>query len=340
MITKLYYLLFCSALLFLSNCSPPIHIPVQSIHIATAANVKIISVDESLQKHLNAEPGNRKKKLTEKQILKIARKTEKKAKKEYTIMRSDKPLAVTVQTDSVQKTIYLQTHRDFLTFLNMKYVFRSKDSSDIYAYKQWAYPKRNYISFNDGEISVSRFAPIKNGAVIATISESIPIFNLKSSYGHYNSAGFIAPELGIDYFYRQNRFLSFTLGAATDVLPLPIDYFGPQYIERGSVIYTSVRNNIVMGSFDAGYGISSSRLYWSNIPINDTVHPKIKIRTNSLGLSLSANYRITKNLRAGILYQPNLINLNFSPVFSYQHYLSFHCIWYLHKTGNKIWGYK
>ncbi len=143
--------------------------------------------------------------------------------------------------------------------------------------------------------------------------------------GRYFSGGVLGIQYGIDYFYHENSFLSFAVGAATDVLPLNIDYFGNGYIERASALYTSLRNNMVIGSFDLGYGISFSRLFYTRITHGDTISMDKSIKTTGLGLSFSAHYRITRNLKVGFLYQPNLLNLNSSPTFSYQHYMAVQC---------------
>jgi hypothetical protein len=63
-------------------------------------------------------------------------------------------------------------------------------------------------------------------------------------------------KTGLDYFYRENRYLSLSLGAATD-LPLADKKSIPLngFVKTASTFYTSLRANRVLGSFDLGYGI-------------------------------------------------------------------------------------
>jgi hypothetical protein len=194
------------------------------------------------------------------------------------------------------------------------------------------YPKKNIVTVTGGVIRISRFMPVKTGTVNITISHGVQIFHLRTDGGQYNSAGILGLEAGVHYFYRENRFLSFNAGAGTDVLPLPIDYFGPGYIQRGSTIYTSISNNIIKGRFAIGYGLTLSRLYWTALPINDFLLAERKTSTTGMGPSFSAGYRVRENLRTGLLYQPTLLNLNHRAVFSYQHYVAVHCTWNLWNT--------
>jgi hypothetical protein len=333
-----------------SGCSPRANKPLQRVYITTDKNVRIISIDGKVPVRSSVKPGLLPTDSSNLRQLYIAAKKLYKAEKKagtqvgkisdvYFVPRSNNPLAMELDFDSTQKTIYLEPKKNYGRFLNMRYVFRLKDSMDLLAYKRWIYPKKNVITIAGNDIRISRLAPEKKNAIYGSISPGVQIFNLKKDNGQYNSAGIVGAEIGLDYFYRENRFLSFNIGAATDAVPLPIDYFGPAYIERGSAVYTSIRDNIIKGRFDIGYGVSISRLYWTATPIDYMPGATgSKVRTTGLGLSLSAHYKMKQNIRVGLLYQPNLININYTPVFAYQHFMAVQFTWSLHgrnKPGKK-----
>jgi hypothetical protein len=331
-------------MVFFSACTHVISVqrPVQRIYITTATNVKVVLVGDAKPIHLPARHGKAvngfspfkgKKYLSPEQFLKVTHKQSLKAERKskgYFVIRSNQPLPILLQVDSTKKTIYLHPRQDYGRFLNMKYIFTPKDSLNEYAGKRWIYPRKNVLTVTDTGIDISRIKPVKQGTVNLTMATGLQIFSLKRSAGQYNNGGIFGIDMGVDYFYRENRFLSFNAGAAAvPVLFLGNITSGPlyDYVEKGSVVYTSVRNNMVKGKFDAGYGLSFSRLYWAEIPVDTVKVTGRKERTTGLGLSFSAHYKVTPNCRAGILYQPNLVNINRSPAFGYQYLISVHITW-------------
>jgi len=287
----------------LVSCSDHLRRPMQKIHITTDnKKIKVVSVDgRNLNDFSRGSRG-------------------------YLIQRSNKPLAITLQVDSSQKTVYIQPRRTYGWLLNMNYLFSTKQSSEYYEGKRWRYPRKNYVETTENGIRRIRFPSENLGTVHPTISYSVPIFNLKTDMGRYFSGGVLGIQYGVDYFYHEHSFLSFAVGAATNVLPLPIDYFGNGYIERASTLYASIQNNnILIGNFDIGYGVNISRLFYTRITHGDTTNLDKSIKTTGVGLSFSAHYKITPNLKVGFLYHPNLLSLNSSPAFSYQHYMAVQC---------------
>ena len=295
--TALFAIIVCFV-----SCSDQLRCPMQKILIKTDdKRIKAISIDGGNQDDFS------------------------RGSKSYLIQRSNKPLPITFQIDSGKKTVFLQPRRTYGWLLNANYLFGPKEPLEYYTGKRWRYPRKNYIVTTDSSIRRIRFLSEKAGTVHPTISYSIPIFNLKTDKGQYSSGGVLGIQYGIDYFYHEKKFVSFAIGAATDVLPLPIDYFGNGYIERASALYVSIRNNMQFGSFDIGYGINLSRLFYTRITRGDTTNMDESIKTTGLGLSFSIHYKIMRNFKVGFLYQPNLLNLNSSPALSYQHYMAVQC---------------
>jgi hypothetical protein len=286
---------------------------MQRIYIATEKNLKIVSLNGSMPNDSSITIKSYRDALEAVKIKRLSR--------GYFVQRSDKPLPIVLQIDSIQKTVFLQPKRTYSWLLNAKYLFGPNEPTDYYVGKRWIYPRKSFVTANDSIISGRRIALEERGGVYVTISPSIPIIDLKTDYGRYLTAGVVGIELGVDYFYKKNKFLSFNIGAATDALP--VDHFG-DFDEEANVLYTSMRNNMVFGSFDIGYGISFSRLFYYRNYF-DSSYRRESISTTGLGLSFSAHYKLARNFKVGFLYQPNLISLNSSPTFSYQHYMAVQC---------------
>ncbi|MBS1653904.1 MAG: hypothetical protein JSU05_03590, partial [Bacteroidetes bacterium] len=184
----------------------------------------------------------------------------------------------------------------------------------------------NYIFIKDSSIRIKRFENLQKGTV--ALSFSFPLitgFVIKPEGKPYRSAGLFGIEAGADYFYRENRYLSLHTGAGTDATF--VEYFGTGYIEHAAVLYSNIRNNYVLGSFDLGYGINFSQFIWKRQTLGDTINMDQTIKNNAIGLSLSANYRISNHLRMGMLYQPCFINTGAQRADGYQHYICLKMSW-------------
>lgn len=281
--------------------------PVQKVIISADKNIKVISVDrvtviDSSFKKINAT-------------------------RAYYIPRSYEPLKVKLQIDSTTKTIFLMPKNSFAYWYNIPSTYGIGMLVDKDNMKRYGYSKRNYLELEDTLIRRYNFAPTKKGTL--NLSLSLPyttVFNIKAIDKRYKSAGVFGLEAGLDYFYRDNNYLSVNLGIATDRFG---EYFGPGYVQTANVKYSSLRNNNIVGSFDFGYGINVSQVKWTQQTIGDTIKIDHLIKNTQLGLSLSAQYRLGYYFRLGVLYQPTLLNTDFKTSFDYQHYLSLNLSWKL-----------
>ncbi|HEY5463342.1 MAG TPA: hypothetical protein VIJ95_08800 [Hanamia sp.] len=309
-----YFTISLAIILLLSSCATLLNQPIQRIFISTDKNIKAVSISKSLSADCS--------------LLRIDAPTI------YYIARSTKPLEVDLQLDSTKKTIFLKARNSFAFWANIENygIGMLVDKDNI---KRYAYPKRNYFNIKDTTIKRYAFAPIRKGTINLSLSWPFPsFFSLQSETGNYNSVGVLGLQTGIDYFYKNNQYVSLNFGAATDVFG---DYFGP-YFESGNTVFTSIMNNNVVGSFDLGYGISLSKFQWKRTTIGDTINLDQSIKSTALGFSLSAQYRFGNYFRFGFLYQPDFVRLNRQPALKYQHYFSFNFIWKLpikNATENK-----
>lgn len=290
-----------------SSCATLLNGPVQNIHIASDERIKDISVENAiLIDSLVREPHG---------------------SGTYLVQRSRAPLSIHAQLDSGgKKTIRIWPHNSIAWWVNIENygvgMLVDWKNPKRYAYRRW-----NYLALKDTMIVWRRFAPVPKGTVYASLSGYIAnIFSLRSPEGQSVTGGPIGLGIGIDYFYKSDHFLSFSAGAATSEF---VDHIGKGNYSTGHTFFGSVRNNLVIGSFNLGYGLSVSDLSWSKITSDDTVSRKRSARNLGIGFSFSAHYLLGKHLKFGILYQPSLFSLDHSLSFGYQHYLSAGLTWSL-----------
>jgi hypothetical protein len=253
--------------------------------------------------------------------------------RKYYVRRSRDFLKVNLQIDSSKKSIFLKPKNSFAFWLNFSNygIGMLIDKNNP---KRFAYSNSYHLIAGDTSNKRYRFIPIKEKRKIAPFNKgtinfslSLPvttIFNIKTIHGQYESEGIFGLEAGVDYYYKYKHCLAINLGAGTDVFPY--DYFGSGYIYRSNTIFVSARDNFVLKNFNLGYGINLAKYNWEEYSL-DTSKIGYSLSNMALGLSLSAQYRITKHFSIGILYQPNLLNTSFKPTFGYQHYISLNVIW-------------
>jgi len=291
---------------FFPSCATLLNGPTQNIRIAADKKIKNISVENALfVDSLAREPHG---------------------SGTYSVRRSLAPLSIHAQLDSGEKIIRIWPHNSIAWWVNIENygagMLVDRKNPKRYAYRHW-----NYLTLKDTMIVWRRFAPVPKGTVYGSLSVSLAnTFSMRSPQGRSITGGPIGLGLGIDYFYKSDRFLSFSAGAATSAF---VDHIGKGYYNVGRTFFGAVRNNLIIGSFDLGYGLSVSDLLWSKFTISDTVNRDRSFRNSGIGFSFSAHYLLGKYLRFGILYQPTLFSIDRSSSFGYQHYLSAGLIWSL-----------
>jgi hypothetical protein len=243
------------------------------------------------------------------------------------VERSKKPLAVELQVDSTKKTLLLPSRNSTAYWLNIYFndgIGMLVDKNNL---KRYAYPKRNYFTVKDTTIKRYAFAPIRKGTINLSLSLPIPsFFYLQPESENYVSIGSFGLQTGVDYFYKNNRYVSLNFGAGTDIFG---EYLGKGYRESANLLFANLMNNYIAGRLDFGYGINLSKFQWRRITYGDTTNRDKTVKNILAGFSLSTQYRFGNYFRLGILYQPDLFRINTSPAFKYQHYISLNLTWKL-----------
>ncbi len=144
--------------------------------------------------------------------------------------------------------------------------------------------------------------------------------------------GFNGYGLGIEYSYKENRFLETSFSfVLTFELPFPASV-DKEYNKSLYSYFISTTDNIIHKRFTFGYGINYSVNYWSewyrdlgtvNLPIIE----KTTYENRSLGVTLNSYYRIGKTLNVGFIYRPSLFNLDNGFDLTYEHLISLELNW-------------
>jgi len=282
---------------------------MQKIFIETDKNTKIISVNKSVSSDssLVSQP----------------------PPKTYNVRRSIEPLIITVEIDSTQRPITLQPKNSPEYLLNILYNFGIGMLVDKNNVRRYEYPSRNYFTMTDTVIKRYRFSPTEKGTTCFSFSLPLMLnhFTIKTTNGNYNTGGMYGIKTGLDYFYKRNKYLSLSTGAATDIFG---EYWlsDTSYLEQGDALFASLKMNRLIGSIDFGYGIHISQLRWKK-DFGDTTKTDLLVRNVGVGPALSAEYHTGKYCRIGIYYQPLLYDIKSMTFTNYQHYLSFALLWQL-----------
>jgi hypothetical protein len=285
-----------------SACATVLNGGTQKISIRTDNNLKVVSVDSSLKIF-----GDR---------------------SSFYVERSRNPLKVNIQTDTSKKQILIQSHNSVAYWANIYFNYGIGMLIDRDRPGRYSYPKRIYLHIDDKELKINRFEPISKGAV--TLHFAMPyinFFQVRTVDGSRSSGGFWGLEGGIDYYYRNNSFLSLYAGAATDFfvpVPAAVDIWGEYQTSSG--FYASVRDNKCVGSFSFGYGLAFSKLLWRKSNTIDSTFVPQSHTNSAIGLSLASAYRFGEYFQLGLLYQPYFIRIDNRVAADYQHQVSLELI--------------
>lgn len=140
--------------------------------------------------------------------------------------------------------------------------------------------------------------------------------------------GFWGLSAGLEYFYRDSRFISLKAYAASDFFaPFigAIDISG-EY-ELMSSLFVSLTQNYALNRFSLGYGLSYSRNIWDLRYYEQFDPPQpgrepIKKKTESIGFQLNGYHQFNKLFLVGMIYRPSLLRINPSVEFKYEHLIS------------------
>jgi len=254
-------------------------------------------------------------------------------KKNILVQRSKDSLVLIASRESIQKEFKLAPKNSIAYYSNALYTLGIGFLKDAKSDKRYTYQSNVYVDFDNS--GITRFAPHRKGQLEVYLS--IPYLNSfflqPEGESSQSTFGFFGFRTGLEYYYKQNKSIGFSLGAATDFpIPVPasVNYDG-EY-ETSSSIYASITDNVKLNDFSFGYGLNFAKNNWE-LKFSDGFEPpstskKPVSRSNeSLGITLNSYYRVGKHFNVGIMYSPSLLKLNENIEFQYEHVLSLDLVW-------------
>jgi len=149
--------------------------------------------------------------------------------------------------------------------------------------------------------------------------------------GTKNNTGFMGYSVGLDYFYKVNRYVNFSF-SQIQYFYLPIAFVdkGDEYELMSSYIF-NLTNNYQVNRFSVGYGIVFSKNSWElrnrSWDENSPTRKPVKKDNNTFGLSFSTYYQLTQSFHLGLIYRPTFLRVNSDPMFKYEHTISIDIAW-------------
>lgn len=172
-----------------------------------------------------------------------------------------------------------------------------------------------------GQINLNYSLPYVNSFYLRPQNET-PKFN----------TGFWGTSIGLDYFYKDNKFVSLNASGVMDFfLPVigAVDIFG-EY-ELMSSAYFSLTDNYKLNRISLGYGLNYAWNKWSFQNNNYEDEPSTRMSTEkinqSLGVVLNGYYQFGKHFHTGLIYRPTFMQIKPDVKFKYEHLISLDLVW-------------
>lgn len=190
-------------------------------------------------------------------------------------------------------------------------IIRPPIAKGYYDYRTRSFPS------NKGQLNFTYSFPWVNSFFLQPQHESS-----KSNTGFW---GFSA---GMEYYYKDNKYLSLNGSAVTDFfIPFPaaVDFSGE--VENMYSVYASLTDNYKFRRFTLGYGLSFSRNTWELV-YHDRFDPPPPTRDparksgSSVGLTLDGYHQIGRHFYIGLIYRPTFLNINPDFKYRYEHLIS------------------
>ncbi len=202
-------------------------------------------------------------------------------------------------------------------------IIRPSISRHYYNYFSQTFPT------NKGQINFSISSPIVNQFYMHPENETSRI--------GYNFWGISA---GLEYFYKDNKYLSLTASEAGVLLyPVPVSVHYSGEIEYMNSIYLNLSDNFKYNRLSLGYGVNYSKNTWDyryyeyrNAP-PPSRDPVLKT-SESIGFLVNGYYQFKKGFYIGVIYRPTFINVYPKAEFKYQHLASIDFVWKIRVKKN------
>ena len=243
-------------------------------------------------------------------------------------IRSKEDLKLTLIADNLTKEYLVnsrispQTNIYNLAFV---YFYPVGYAVDLTTDRRFFYGKKLNLNANDTitRIGFKKEHPLitKKGDIL--IAPHIPLLN--SFYLHpegqstKSQTGTVGIGFGVEYYYKDNKYVRFNVSACMDAIILPVFYD-----ELMTNINFSLTDNFKFNRLNLGYGLNFSLNSWKKDISPDLENSTYYTKTSgSFGPTVSGTYQVYKPLYAGLTYSGAVYNIYPKSEFKYQHVISF-----------------
>lgn len=260
------------------------------------------------------------------------------------VKRSKEDLKVTLITDSMRKDFTVKAspnaeliYGNFLFSIGYPGAF----AIDMTTQKRFTYGKKIRLdknatdsiieppilkSWNDF-VKKEYTTPKNTWAFTASIPYANQFYQQPRNEGTKSRVGFFGISAGLEYYYKDNRFVKISAAAPIDFdlpFPAPLDKFDSYEIMRASNF--SLTDNYKFNRISFGYGLNYTIHTWQMVnsdwefPSNDE-EPRKK-QSHSFGLTTNTYLQFSDHWSVGLVYTPTFYNTFPKSGFSYQHTIS------------------
>ncbi|MGE0076351.1 MAG: hypothetical protein AB7S48_00675 [Bacteroidales bacterium] len=253
------------------------------------------------------------------------------------VERNSDSLIMYAESDSLKRTIKLKSKNSLGYYANIFYNCGVGCIIDYNNPKRYTYQNDIFIDYTSHSDRVSRFGSVNKGQI--NLNLSLPWVNQfvmhPQNEAYKSSIGFWGISAGLDFFYKEDKFISITASGVMDFfLPFPaaVDLSGEFDLMSSS--YYSLTDNINFRNFTIGYGLNYSNNTWDHRYYDSfdapppTREPVVK-SSKSLGFTINSYYRISKHFYLGLIYRPTVIRIKPSYALNYEHLISLDFLWKL-----------
>ena len=160
------------------------------------------------------------------------------------------------------------------------------------------------------------------------LSFSVPYVNGFNSepdgYGTIVNTGFWGISTGLEYFYKDNKYLGLKFAGATDFfVPIPAAVTLSEERENLRTAYVELTDNFKIGRLNIGYGLNYAINEWQFIDetdLNNTI--EFEKRNLSFGITTNTYFQFSKLFFVGVIYRPTFYRIEPKTDFKYEHLIS------------------
>ncbi|WP_289053816.1 hypothetical protein [Carboxylicivirga marina] len=257
----------------------------------------------------------------------------KKNKAVLTLERSKNPIVLMTVVDSLKSQIIVEAKNSMAYKLNI-FNYGIGALIERKSPKRYEYPWTIKINPSDTTIGIYDYYKTTHKRQI-NLTYSLPWVNNFYLQPFQEptkvNTGFWGVSAGLEYYYKDNKYLSLTGSAVMDFFipfPAPVDFEGET--EDMYSVYASLTDNHRIKRYTIGYGLNFSRNTWSltyhggSVPA--TREPATK-SDNSIGIIIDGYYQVGKRFHVGLIYRPTLLNVYPDVSFKYEHLISLDFKW-------------